>query len=362
MKRRREDSTPFLTLLQWPGNASCVIKQHHPAKTATTKRKPRRKSNCIANPRCLYGLGEGVEGVWAIKPEKEDEDGTQNFSSITQFGLEDTRPRLRLPNRELPVGLSNLGATCYLNSQLQLLYHNILLRYAIKNNHSTSVLFIYVKPMSVHNFLSFLSFAQKASTLKYLDTKPLGKLLEIDSFTQQDPHEFNSLFMVMLEHWMKKGGSAHAQPNDYNFFKGHLQYLTQCIGCQVVSTRDSEFMDLQLQIEGKDSVLQCLKGYLSTELLTDENKYLCGACNSKNDATRVIKLTEFPEVSLYSIKQPLAADQKQAANMSEPVDSSLHTAHCSTDVYELVGMLCHKGDSAQVGHYVAEVYDWERDR
>lgn len=72
------------------------------------------RKNCRTNPQCLNGLGEKVWLEALQVPEEEPEDPCNVKRSEGNF-----------------VGLTNLGATCYINSLLQLWFHNLSFRKAI---------------------------------------------------------------------------------------------------------------------------------------------------------------------------------------------------------------------------------------
>ena len=76
------------------------------------------KKPCLTNPNCYYGLGERKRGIWSDKPKL-----------LADIG-DDPSYRLRNPLLQ-PAGLLNLGATCYLNSLVQVLFLNLPFRAAV---------------------------------------------------------------------------------------------------------------------------------------------------------------------------------------------------------------------------------------
>jgi ubiquitin C-terminal hydrolase len=77
----------------------------------------KKKKNCHNNPWCIYGLGENKEGLWLNPPNNImilGNDPTKHFREINSES-----------KYSLPVGLKNLGATCYLNVLMQV--HNIII-------------------------------------------------------------------------------------------------------------------------------------------------------------------------------------------------------------------------------------------
>jgi hypothetical protein len=76
------------------------------------------RKNCADNPNCLYGLGERKRGIW-----------TDKGAILAAIGS-DPAAAAREPSL-IPAGMKNLGATCYLNSLVQSLFHNLLFRAAV---------------------------------------------------------------------------------------------------------------------------------------------------------------------------------------------------------------------------------------
>ena len=69
------------------------------------------RRNCRGNPSCLVGLGERA---WLDAEEEEDSDGEEADELVRLEGV--------------PAGLRNIGNTCYVNSFLQIWFHNLRFR------------------------------------------------------------------------------------------------------------------------------------------------------------------------------------------------------------------------------------------
>ena len=106
--------------------------QHIPeAKTTTACKK-----NCKQNPLCYSQIGRekwlrasseirnSVNNSDSQESDDEEDDGTE-FEKRPTFVGNDGQTLL------LPVGLKNLGNTCYVNSFLQIWFHNVQFRKAI---------------------------------------------------------------------------------------------------------------------------------------------------------------------------------------------------------------------------------------
>ena len=106
------------------------------------------------------------------------------------------------------------------------------------------------------------------------------------------------------------------------------------------------------------------------------DRYLCGQCNSLQDAVRYTELRKLPPVLhisllrfVYDLKTmerrksksmivfPKVLDMNQFLGSSAERKASALSSGASSNIYELRGILLHKGPSAYHGHYEAQVFD-----
>ncbi|KAL1717465.1 hypothetical protein EV715DRAFT_253708 [Schizophyllum commune] len=335
------------------------------------------------NPNCLNYLGQD-------KWEDED-DAWEAFRKRVKLGdspLDDAR------DPDLPVGLYNLGATCYANASLQ-----------------QSPLF--------HLQVTFTALQE--STQSVFNPNKLVESLQLRTSEQQDAQEFSKLFMTHLASEFNKQSIPSVRSLVADQFEGVQLYGTRCDTCKTQSERESTFLEIEVNFGNNSRLEDCVASSLQPEKLTGDNKcvivytdqrstcshlprYACSTCNSLRDATRYTKLRKLPPVLHFSLMRfvydlktyerkksksaivfPTVLDMgrfvegggeaggsKGGANgngASKASGSGATTAFRSGDtkaasseshIYDLRGVLLHKGSSAYHGHYEAQVYDTER--
>lgn len=77
----------------------------------------KNKKNCANNPLCVWGLGERHQnqGLWAEATAKKGDFAARRLGTDPSESIRSDVSR--------PAGIHNLGATCYLNSLMQCLFH-----------------------------------------------------------------------------------------------------------------------------------------------------------------------------------------------------------------------------------------------
>ena len=354
----------------------------------------RRRIPCDYNPFCWRSLGGVVEQALtnkevippSLRPETQsavnelrkhvwiDAKTVRDYLQRTLRGVMDVDQALARLRRvqfrlifndnhihkfplSMPPGIRNLGATCWLNTQLQCLAQNTVFLEGIfswtNREHKDDAI------STVVSLLQDLLARMKEGRYSTLDTEAFSKHLRLDIYEQQDPNEFAKLLLDRMV----------AQTGDLlpHLFQGQLKYEVTCSTCHSVSARTEDFMDLTLPIvrpKGQTTlladtdVMTCLEAYQTPEQLQGDNQYHCAKCNAKRDATRTVVFDKLPPVlnlllCRYVYDRVKYTKTKLSDKVSMPLEIQVDDKR-----YVLCAIMRHIGTAATQGHYVAEAMDW----
>ncbi|KAJ7581164.1 hypothetical protein C8J56DRAFT_866417 [Mycena floridula] len=324
------------------------------------------KKICKNNPDCLNYLGQTL---W----ENED-DAREKFNKLTRLG---ENPTFDSKEPDLPVGLKNLGATCYANASLQVWFRDLAFRRGVYLcEPSSKVSEERFKDSPIFQLQVTFAALQESTQSVFNPTK-LVESLQLRTAEQQDAQEFSKLFMSHLDAEFKKQSIPSVQSLITDQFQGKQVYGTRCHNCHNQSERETDFLELEINFEKKSKLEDCIATLLKPETLSGDNQYLCAVCESLQDATRYTELRSLPPVLHFSLLRfvfdiatlerkkskhaicfPVTLDMNKflGKNVAKK-NAAPNDPNCDDNVYELRGVLLHKGASAYHGHYEAQVFD-----
>lgn len=308
------------------------------------------------DPSCLCGViptpnSYRMSGLWSKAAGKNIEES-----------ISDSNPKGSVrKGKHSPVGLTNLGNTCYINSVLQCLFAIDDFKYTILGSFERRL-----QENDVFQSLKNIFLKMECGPQNYVDPEPLISALRLDRSIQQDGQEFMKLFLTLLERSFE--GIPELEGKISKMFRGRVGYQTRCLTCQNLSEssyRFDDFSELDIPIKGYKNLDNSLGSLLSPEILDGDNQYYCEHCNTKRDATRQLVVKDLPPFLCLSL-QRFVFDLKKmdrvkvSDKFSFPLELDSGTIthdyqECSKTIYDLEGILLHKGTSAQQGHYVAHV-------
>ncbi|WMV31567.1 hypothetical protein MTR67_024952, partial [Solanum verrucosum] len=196
------------------------------------------------------------------------------------------------------VGLKNQGATCYMNSLLQTLYHIPYFRKAVyhmptteNDNPSGSI------PLALQSLFYKLQYNDTSVATKEL-TKSFG-WDTYESFMQHDVQELNRVLCEKLEDKMK---GTVVEGTIQQLLEGHHMNYIECINVDYKSTRKESFYDLQLDVKGCRDVYASFDKYVEVERLEGDNKYQAEQ-HGLQDARKGVLFIDFPPVLQLQLKR-----------------------------------------------------------
>ncbi|TCD68915.1 hypothetical protein EIP91_009466 [Steccherinum ochraceum] len=321
--------------------------------------------SCRSNPYCLNYLGQDK---WEVEDKARDA-----FLKQAHLG---ENPIYLARDPGAPIGLKNLGATCYANAFLQVWFQDRAFRtgvYQCKPPQDSTQKFEESPIFQLQVTFS----AMQESTQNAFNPVKLVESLKLRTTEQQDAQEFSKLFMAHLDTEFQKQTVPGLKSLLADQFQGKQVYGTLCSSCKTKSERDSEFLEIEVNIDKNNAKLEDrLNALLQPEDLSGDNKYFCSVCDGLKDAKRYTEFRELPPVlhvsllrfvfdlqtmerkkSKNTISFPLTLDMnpylgsKESRKIKEEDNAYKH------NVYHLRGVLLHKGSSAYHGHYEAQVFD-----
>ena len=253
-------------------------------------------------------------------------------------------------------GLTNLGATCYMNSVFQQLFNCIQFRDLLFQEEGKQETIEKVDDngkSQIFNIFVNMLFGKKG----YIDTndfcrtfKGWGKQL-INTHEQQDAVEFMILFLDQLPEDLQRP------------FKGTFIHKITDVNDSYCSSNEENFFALSIDIKHFTTIEESFNSFLKYELFTGENQIFSDTLGTKIDAkkyTRIkvappnlvlhLKRFEYSRSTFNYIKIKSRFEVPQTIDISPLLEDEKET----NTKYTLKGVVLHEGN-ANSGHYISLV-------
>lgn len=214
-------------------------------------------------------------------------------------------------------GLLNQGATCYLNSLVQALFHSRPFRQLVyawcydESVHGAAEACI---PLQLQRLFARLQLSKRAATSTKALTRSFG-WTAADSFQQHDAQELLHLLVDALDSTAdgderrakqsSEQGAVTSSPlrQACNALRGKVLDRLQCCVCGHSRSREDPYLDVELEVSGSGTAEAAIRRFHGAELLSAGDQWHCDSCGKRRDAVKSMTLSAAPPVLMLHLKR-----------------------------------------------------------
>ncbi|KAK2863057.1 hypothetical protein Q5P01_002590 [Channa striata] len=245
-------------------------------------------------------------------------------------------------------GLRNQGATCYLNSVLQVLFMTKEFREAVGRSICDSP----TTKCIDHHLNTLFNKLEKNTADTYAITKELG-ITRV--YEQCDAAEC-----------LEKILSSLTSPEASQIFQGQQIHKNTCSTCCKEADTDGPFWFLPLEFDQTlkkyYSVVDGIEKYFRATHISGENQMYCENCDAKSNATMQCKVKHHPEILMLLLKRfKFNYSYMTFVKNNHVVDVPCILQIPDNHTYELYAVVDHVG-GLRGGHYTATIKSQDNDK